>query len=46
MRFEKQKLEPVLKDGVKVGITQLRLTPKRLGSSWRQVLEDIISKIR
>ncbi len=46
MRFDKQKLEPVLKDGIKVGITQLRLNPKRLGSGWREVLEDIISKIR
>ncbi|TET18285.1 MAG: transcription-repair coupling factor, partial [Dehalococcoidia bacterium] len=30
MQFDKQQLEPILKDGIKVGLTQLRLNPKRL----------------
>ena len=46
MRFDKQKLEPLLRDGIKVGITQLRLNPKRLGTGWRQVLVDILKRIR
>jgi len=45
MRFDRQKLEPVLREGIKVGLTQLRLNPKRLGVGWREVLEDIISKL-
>jgi len=46
MPFDRQKLEPVLKDGVKVGLTQLRLNPKRLGGEWQRVLEEVLKKIR
>jgi transcription-repair coupling factor (superfamily II helicase) len=46
MGFDRQKLEPVLKDGVKVGITQLRLNPKRLGGEWKEVLEEVLKEIR
>ena len=45
MRFDQQKLAPLLKDGVKVGTTQLRLNPKRLGKEWQQVLEDILKGV-
>ncbi|MDI6814692.1 MAG: transcription-repair coupling factor [Dehalococcoidales bacterium] len=45
MKFNKQKLEPLIKDGIKVGTTQLRLNPRRLGSEWQKVLEDILKKI-
>jgi len=45
MQFDKEKLEPVLKDGIKVGTTQLRLNPKRLGADWQQVLEEVLNKI-
>jgi transcription-repair coupling factor (superfamily II helicase) len=41
MPFDKQELES-LKDGIKVGITQLSLNPKRLGSEWQQVLEEVV----
>jgi len=44
-QFNKEKLEPVLKDGIKVGITQLTLNPKRLGGEWKGVLEEILQKI-
>ncbi len=44
-QFDKQKLEPFLRDGIKVGITQLRLTPKRLGGEWKKVLEEVLGKI-
>ncbi len=45
MPFDRQQLEPILKDGIKVGITQLRLNPKRLGKEWQQVLEEVLKKI-
>ncbi len=44
MRFDKHKLEPVLRDGIKVGITQLRLSRRRLGREWKGVLEDIVRR--
>ncbi|GAH52367.1 unnamed protein product [marine sediment metagenome] len=34
LRFDKQKLGPV-RDGVKLGLSQLRLNPKRLGKEWQ-----------
>jgi len=45
MQFDKQKLEPV-RDGIKLGISQLRLNPKRLGNEWQRVLEEVLKKIR
>jgi len=45
MLFDKQKLETLLKDGVKVGISQLRLNPKRLGSEWQGVLERVLGRV-
>ncbi|MBA7655790.1 Transcription-repair-coupling factor [subsurface metagenome] len=44
--FNKQQLEPLLKDGIKIGFTQLRLNPKRLSDKWQQVLEEVLRKIR
>ncbi|MFC1941118.1 transcription-repair coupling factor [Chloroflexota bacterium] len=46
MRFDRQKLEPILKDGIKAGFTQLRLHPKRLGTQWQEVLEEVLKEIR
>jgi len=43
-QFDKQKLEPVLRDGIRVGITQLALNPKRLGE-WQKVLEEVLGRI-
>jgi transcription-repair coupling factor (superfamily II helicase) len=45
MQFDKQQLEPV-RDGIQLGLTQLRLNPKRLGGEWREVLEEVVNKIR
>ena len=44
LQFDRQKLEPV-RDGIQLGLTQLRLNPKRLGSEWQEVLEGILNKI-
>jgi len=45
MRFDRQKLEPFSKDGIKVGFNHLRLHPRRLGSQWQQVLEEVVGNI-
>ncbi|MBA7683982.1 Transcription-repair-coupling factor [subsurface metagenome] len=44
MQLDKQKLQPV-RDGIKLGLTQLRLSPKRLGNEWQRVLEEVVRKI-
>jgi len=43
--LDKQKLEPLLRDGIKVGLSQLRLNPKRLGEEWPEVLEEVLKTI-
>ncbi len=43
--FDKQKLEPLMKDGIKVGSSQLRLNPKRLGTEWQEVLEEVLRRV-
>ena len=45
MRFDRQKLGPILRDGIKVGITQLRLDLKRLGKGWQKVLERVLGRM-
>ena len=45
MRFDKQKLEPILRDGIKFGVTQLRLEYKKLGNKWRDVLEEVLGVV-
>ena len=45
LQFNKQQLEPFLKDGIKVGLTQLRLSLKHLGSEWQRVLEEVLEEM-
>ncbi|MBA7637467.1 Transcription-repair-coupling factor [subsurface metagenome] len=45
LQFDRQKLEPI-RDGIKVGFSQLRLNPKRLGKEWQEVLWGILEEIR
>jgi transcription-repair coupling factor (superfamily II helicase) len=45
LRFDKQKLEPVMRDGITPGVTQLRLHPKRLGKGWQKVLEEVLKMV-
>ncbi len=40
--FDRQKLEPVIRDGVRVGHTQISLNLRRLGSRWKEVLEGTL----
>jgi len=46
MRFDRQKLQPVLRDGIKVGNTQLRLNRRRLGKEWRGVMEEVVGRMK
>ena len=32
-------------DGVKVGLNQIRLSLKKLGKEWREVLEKVLEKL-
>ncbi|MBA7633520.1 Transcription-repair-coupling factor [subsurface metagenome] len=45
MHFDKQQLEPFSRDGIKLGLTQLRLNPKRLGNRWQEVLEEVLRRV-
>ena len=45
LQFDKEKLEPLSKDGIKAGTGQLRLNPKRLGNEWQEVLEEVLGRI-
>ena len=45
IQFNREKLESILKDGIKVGITQLTINPKRLGIEWKKVLEGVMGRI-
>ena len=44
MQFDRKKLEPV-RDGIKLGLSQLRLNPKRLGKEWQKVLEETLRNV-
>jgi len=45
MQFDRQKLEPIFKDGIKVSTSQIRLNLKRLGKEWQGVLEEVVRGI-
>ena len=44
LRFDRQKLQPVLRDGIRVGNNQLGLSRRRLGKEWRDVLVDVLKQ--
>ena len=43
--FDRQKLEPMVKDGVRVGHTQISLNLRRLGSKWKEVVEELLTRV-
>jgi len=45
MPFDRQKLQPLARDGIKLGLTQISLSPKRLGKEWQKVLEEVLRKV-
>jgi transcription-repair coupling factor (superfamily II helicase) len=45
LQFNRQKLGPMYRYGIKIGISQLIVNLKRLGQNWQKVLEDIIRAV-
>jgi transcription-repair coupling factor (superfamily II helicase) len=45
LHFDRQQLEPILRDGIKLGFSQLHLNPKRLGGEWPEVLEEVVGRM-
>jgi len=45
MHFDKQQLEPLVKEGIRIGLTQVSLNPKRLGNKWQRVLEEVLGRV-
>ena len=43
--FDKQKLEPILRDGIAVGKTRIMLSYKKLGKGWKRVLEGVVREV-
>jgi transcription-repair coupling factor (superfamily II helicase) len=42
MHFNREKLEPILRNGIKFGLIQIKLDYKKLGKKWPGILEEII----
>ncbi|MFC1920638.1 transcription-repair coupling factor [Chloroflexota bacterium] len=45
MRFEREKLDRLSREGLKTGTFEIRLNPGRLKDDWQQVLEEVIAGI-
>ncbi|HCP60006.1 MAG TPA: hypothetical protein DIT43_00255 [Dehalococcoidia bacterium] len=45
IQFTPGQRELISRDGIKVGLTQIRLNLKRLGSEWQEVLEEVVGRI-
>jgi transcription-repair coupling factor (superfamily II helicase) len=43
--FDREKLAPVWRDGITVGRTQIKINYKKLGRSWKMVLEEVIGAV-
>jgi transcription-repair coupling factor (superfamily II helicase) len=44
-QFDRQQLQPIVRDGITTGLTQLRLNRKRLGAKWQTVLEEALRRV-
>ncbi len=40
--FDSQKLAPLIRDGVRVGNTQVSLNIRRVGGKWKEVVEGVV----
>ena len=45
MRFDTNKPETLLRDGIKPSVTQIRLDYKKLGKKWREVLREVLGVV-
>ena len=46
MPFDKQKLEPILRDEITVGRMRIMINYKKMGKEWREVLEGVVGVIK
>jgi transcription-repair coupling factor (superfamily II helicase) len=46
MQFNKQKLTHFLRDGIKIGNSQLRMNLRQPGKGWQKVLEEILGEMK
>ena len=44
--FNEEQLSGVIRQGVEVGRTQIRIDYKRLGRQWKRVLEEVVGALR
>jgi len=42
MRFEREKIDRLIREGIKANVFEIRLNPARLKQDWQQVLEEVI----
>ena len=45
MPLDRQKLEPMLKDGIVAGRTRVTVNYKKLGKEWQRVLEEVLERL-
>ncbi len=45
MRFEREKLDRLSRDGLKTGAFEIRLNPRRLKEDWQKVLEEVVREL-
>ncbi len=43
--FDREKLAPVLRDGIEVGRTQIRINFKKIFRVWKKVLEEVLKEV-
>jgi transcription-repair coupling factor (superfamily II helicase) len=43
MPFDQRKLQPLVRDGIKLGVTHLYINPKRV-KDWQKVLEEVVKR--
>jgi transcription-repair coupling factor (superfamily II helicase) len=45
MRFERERLDRISREGIRTGAFEIRLNPARLKEDWQKVLEEVIKDI-
>ncbi len=45
MTFDRQKLEPFHRGGIKVGLHQLRINYRQLSNIWQRLLEEVLGRV-
>jgi hypothetical protein len=43
--FDRQKLEPIIRDGIRVGNMQIVLNLRRVGKEWKEMVERVVGEV-